>query len=70
MRFVELAGEINTAMPQHVLERTAEALAQNGLSLLVSRIGLLGMAYRRTSMTLANRRAWSCCDCSRKWGLR
>jgi UDP-N-acetyl-D-glucosamine dehydrogenase len=47
MRFVELAGEINTAMPRHVLERTAEALAQEGRSLPGSRVGLLGMAYKR-----------------------
>jgi UDP-N-acetyl-D-glucosamine dehydrogenase len=25
-RFIELAGEINTAMPMHVVNRTAEAL--------------------------------------------
>ena len=28
-RFIELAGEINTAMPAHVVNRTAEALNAN-----------------------------------------
>ncbi len=47
-RFVELAGEINTAMPHHVLDRLAQALdrmQQRGLS--GSRILVLGLGYKR-----------------------
>jgi len=47
-RFVELAGEINTAMPNHILERLAQALdAAQGRGLRGSRVLLLGMGYKR-----------------------
>jgi len=42
-RFIELAGEINSAMPSYVVERTAAAL---GRSLKGSHILLLGLAYK------------------------
>ncbi|MCF4167342.1 nucleotide sugar dehydrogenase [Zavarzinia compransoris] len=47
-RFIELAGEINTAMPRHVVDRLAEALDRRfkrGLN--GSRILLLGIAYKK-----------------------
>jgi UDP-N-acetyl-D-glucosamine dehydrogenase len=45
-RFIELAGEVNTAMPQHVVNRVMDALnsrrkAANGSSILV-----VGLAYK------------------------
>src|SRR6516162_1471849 len=46
-RFIELAGEINTAMPQYVVERIAEALNEDGKALKGSRILVLGVAYKR-----------------------
>lgn len=47
-RFVELAGEINRAMPQRVVERLAEALdRRSGKGLNGSRILLLGVAYKK-----------------------
>ena len=46
-RFIELAGEINTAMPYHVVNAVAEALNQREKSLKGSRILLLGMAYKK-----------------------
>lgn len=47
-KFIELAGEINTAMPQHVVDRTAEALdRQSGRGLRGSRVLLLGVAYKK-----------------------
>jgi UDP-N-acetyl-D-glucosamine dehydrogenase len=45
-RFIELAGEINTSMPQHVVERTARALNGHGKSLKGSRILVLGLSYK------------------------
>jgi UDP-N-acetyl-D-glucosamine dehydrogenase len=45
-RFIELAGEINTAMPHYVLERTIEALNDRAKSLKGSRILVLGLAYK------------------------
>jgi UDP-N-acetyl-D-glucosamine dehydrogenase len=47
-RFIELAGEINTAMPGYVVERLARALEErNGRSLEGARILLVGMAYKK-----------------------
>ncbi len=46
-RFIELAGEINTAMPYHVVDSIAHALNQQQKSLKGSRILILGVAYKR-----------------------
>lgn len=45
-RFIELAGEINTAMPSHVVARVRDALAETGRGLAGSRILVLGIAYK------------------------
>ena len=45
-RFIELAGEINTAMPLHVVNRTVEALNARKRPLNGSRVLLLGLAYK------------------------
>ncbi len=45
-RFIELAGEINTAMPEYVISRVADALNDEGKSIKGSRILLLGLAYK------------------------
>jgi UDP-N-acetyl-D-glucosamine dehydrogenase len=45
-RFIELAGEINTAMPMHVVERIGEALNAVRKPLRGSRILVLGLAYK------------------------
>jgi UDP-N-acetyl-D-glucosamine dehydrogenase len=46
-RFIELAGEINTHMPQYVISRLAEFLNDAGKPIKNSRIALLGMAYKK-----------------------
>lgn len=45
-RFIELAGEINTAMPDFVVQRVMEVLNEHGRALKGSRILLLGIAYK------------------------
>lgn len=45
-RFIELAGEINTSMPDFVVERVAEALNSQRKPVNGSRILILGMAYK------------------------
>jgi UDP-N-acetyl-D-glucosamine dehydrogenase len=45
-RLIELAGEINTAMPAHVIQRTSEALNAQRKSLKGSRVLVLGLAYK------------------------
>jgi UDP-N-acetyl-D-glucosamine dehydrogenase len=46
-RFIELAGEINTAMPQYVVDRVAGALNDEGKALRGSRVLVLGVAYKK-----------------------
>jgi UDP-N-acetyl-D-glucosamine dehydrogenase len=46
-RFIELAGEINTAMPHHVVDRVMAALNDRGKALKGSRVLVLGAAYKR-----------------------
>jgi UDP-N-acetyl-D-glucosamine dehydrogenase len=45
-RFIELAGEINTRMPEHVVHRVADALNNQGKAIKGSRILILGLAYK------------------------
>jgi UDP-N-acetyl-D-glucosamine dehydrogenase len=45
-RFIELAGEINTAMPEYVVSRVIEALQARGRTVDGSNILLLGLAYK------------------------
>jgi UDP-N-acetyl-D-glucosamine dehydrogenase len=46
-RFIELAGEINTSMPYHVVTAVADALNERQRSLKGSKILLLGVAYKK-----------------------
>lgn len=45
-RFIELAGEINTDMPNYVIHRTMEALNDRKKSLNGSKVLVLGLAYK------------------------
>ena len=45
-RFIELAGEINTAMPDYVVHRVADALNDRGRAIKGSRILIVGLAYK------------------------
>lgn len=46
-KFIELAGEVNTAMPYYVVQRAMEALNSRKKSINGSKILLLGMAYKK-----------------------
>ncbi len=45
-RFVELAGDINFAMPRHVVDLVAEALNERSVALRGARVGILGVAFK------------------------
>ncbi|MCX6868252.1 MAG: nucleotide sugar dehydrogenase [Verrucomicrobia bacterium] len=45
-RFIELAGEVNTSMPKHVIGRVGEALNAARKSVNGSRVLVVGMAYK------------------------
>jgi UDP-N-acetyl-D-glucosamine dehydrogenase len=46
-RFIELAGEINTNMPYHVLESVGKALNQQKKALNGAKVLVLGLAYKK-----------------------
>ena len=45
-RFIELAGDINFAMPRHVVDLVAEALNDRGRALKGAKVGILGVAFK------------------------
>ncbi len=46
-RFIELAGDINSHMPEYVVDRTMRLLNDMGLPIRNSKIHVLGVAYKR-----------------------
>ena len=45
-RFIELAGQVNGHMPEHVVRRVVEALNRRGRAVKGSRILILGVSYK------------------------
>jgi UDP-N-acetyl-D-glucosamine dehydrogenase len=45
-RFIELAGQVNSFMPRHVVAKAGEALNDHGKSVRGSKILVLGVAYK------------------------
>src|SRR5687767_10458602 len=45
-RFIELAGDINFAMPRHVVDLVAEALNDRGRALRDAKVGVVGVAFK------------------------
>lgn len=46
-RFIELAGDINSRMPEYCVERITKALNSSGKALRGSKVIVLGVAYKR-----------------------
>ncbi len=46
-RFIELAGEVNTSMPDYVISKVMDALNTHGKSLQGSRVLVLGLSYKK-----------------------
>ena len=45
-RFIELAGQVNTAMPEYVIDRVAGALNEHAKPIKGSKILVMGLAYK------------------------
>jgi UDP-N-acetyl-D-glucosamine dehydrogenase len=45
-RFIEIAGDINFAMPRHVVDLVAEALNDRSKALKGARVGVVGVAFK------------------------
>ena len=46
-RFIELAGEVNEAMPEYVVASATRALKRDGVELNLAKVLVLGVAYKR-----------------------
>jgi UDP-N-acetyl-D-glucosamine dehydrogenase len=46
-RFIDLAGQINSRMPEYVVEKVMEALNQHGKCLKGARLLIVGVAYKK-----------------------
>ena len=46
-RFIELAGQVNSFMPQHVVSKATDALNSAGKSVKGSKVLVLGVAYKK-----------------------
>jgi UDP-N-acetyl-D-glucosamine dehydrogenase len=69
-RFIELAGQINTAMPFHVVEAVASALDRRGKTMNGSRGLVLGVAYKRDVDDLRESPALKIIELLRERGVR
>ena len=47
MPFIELAGEVNSAMPDWVVSKVVDGLNNHGKALKDSRVLVLGIAYKK-----------------------
>ena len=45
-RFIEVAGDINFAMPRHVVDLVADALNDRGRAVKGARVGVIGVAFK------------------------
>jgi UDP-N-acetyl-D-glucosamine dehydrogenase len=67
-RFIELAGEINTLMPDHVVHQILLALNNAGKSVKNSRILVLGLAYKKNVDDDRESVSFKIMDVLAKWG--
>ena len=67
-RFIELAGEVNSAMPYFVLEQTMTALNEHEKSLKGSKVLVLGVAYKKDIDDLRESPALTIIELLRKRG--
>ncbi|MGH9429362.1 MAG: UDP binding domain-containing protein, partial [Terriglobia bacterium] len=69
-RFIELAGEVNAAMPYHVLTAIAEALNGRSKAVNGSKVLVLGIAYKKDVDDLRESPSLRMLDLLQKRGAR
>lgn len=67
-RFIELAGEINAAMPQYVVDKTMRALNEVAKPIKGAKILVLGIAYKRDVDDVRESPAVFVMELLRDWG--
>ena len=69
-RFIELAGEVNAAMPDYVFQKTLEALSARGIAMSNARLLVLGIAYKRDVDDVRESPSVQLMEMLRKWGAQ
>lgn len=69
-RFIELAGDINSHMPEYVLERITRILNDHKKAIKGAKIVVLGVAYKRDISDLRESPALDCIKLLQKQGAR
>ena len=67
-RFIELAGEINAAMPQYVVDKCVRALNEAGKSLKGAKVLALGIAYKKNVDDMRESPSVFVMELLRDWG--
>ncbi|HEY0263477.1 MAG TPA: nucleotide sugar dehydrogenase [Granulicella sp.] len=67
-RFIELAGEVNEAMPEYVVRTAESALGREGVALQGAKVLVLGVAYKRDVDDLRESPSLKVIDLLRKGG--
>jgi UDP-N-acetyl-D-glucosamine dehydrogenase len=67
-KFIELAGEVNAAMPQFVLDKLIRALNQRGKALNGAKILAIGIAYKPDVDDMRESPAVEVMELLREWG--
>ncbi len=67
-RFIELAGEINAAMPQYVVDKVIRALNEAGKPIKGAKILALGIAYKRDVDDMRESPSVFVMELLREWG--
>jgi UDP-N-acetyl-D-glucosamine dehydrogenase len=70
-RFIELAGEVNVAMPRYVVQRLGEALGEHGgVAVSRAKVLLLGLAYKKNVGDLRESPSFKLVEILRKAGAQ
>lgn len=69
-RFIELAGEINAAMPQYVVDKTVWGLNRIGKSLRGASVLVLGIAYKKDVDDMRESPSVFVMELLRDWGAK
>ena len=69
-RFIELAGEINSSMPEHVVRRVQETLNSHGRVLKNAKVLVLGVAYKRNTADIRESPALRILTRLKEWGAQ
>ena len=67
-RFIELAGEINTAMPQYVIDQTLKALNSHQKPMNGSKVLVIGLAYKPNVDDMRESPTFKIFDLLKKYG--